>query len=173
MIFSRSNDRRFGAACSAVAVLLLVAGCPVDERTFVATEDVTYTYTGGHTGGRSPAGGRASGGLSSGGSPAQSGSSNPPSAGGGSTGGSPAPRACPDLDENGIEDCDETLVENADFSLGIANWRAEPNIVIEPGQEEASENSLPGSLGVSSVRALETDALVTAGASQCVVLSGG
>jgi hypothetical protein len=164
MISPASDDRHFGAACS-LALVLLVTGCPVDDRAFVPEDEGYYT------GGTSPTGGRTSGGrTSSGGSPAQSGA---PSSSGGSSGESSAQRVCPDLDENGVEDCAETLVANADFSRGIELWKAEPNVVIKGDQQEASENSLPGSLSVSSVRALESDGLVTAGASQCVSVPGG
>ena len=168
MILPARDDRRFSAACS-LALVLLVTACPVDDRTFVPEDEGYYTGGTSPTGGRA-SGGRASGGRSSGGSSAQSGA---PSSSGGSAGESTAPRACPDLDENGVEDCDETLVANADFSRGIELWKAEPNVVIHGDQQEASENSRPGSLSVSSVRALESDGLVTAGASQCVSVPGG
>jgi hypothetical protein len=144
-------------------VLSLLTGCAVDDRTFVEELDVSVVNGGATTGGRFS--GPASGGQSS---------TEPPDAGGngGAAGASAPERACPDLDENGVEDCSETLVSNADFSRGIELWRAEPDILIREEHADASENVLPASLRVESIRAFDSDALATAGASQCVLASG-
>jgi hypothetical protein len=148
-------------ACSG-ALLLLVAGCPVDDREFEPldpSDPVVIT------------GGRAFGGrTSTGGSP--SGTAGDPNSEAGAGGSTQAPRTCPDLDENGVEDCAETLVANGDFSFGISLWKPEPDVVIQSSQMDASENSPPGSLSVSSVRTFDSDALVEVGASQCIALPG-
>ena len=107
---------------------------------------------------------------STGGSP--NGAAGDPSSEAGAGGATQAPRACPDLDENGVEDCDETLVQNADFSFGISLWKPEPDVIIQSSQEDASENSPAGSLSVSSVRTFDSEALVEVGASQCIALPG-
>ena len=65
------------------------------------------------------------------------------------------------------------MVENADFSFGIALWKPERDIIIRVEEQSVAEAETPPALSVQSVRALESDALVTAGASQCVVISGG
>jgi hypothetical protein len=155
------RDRLLDAA-RPLWLLLLVAGCPVDDREFIPLDEVV-------TGGTAPAGGtRSTGGT--GGSPPVSSGGTVASAG---AGGEREPWICPDLDENGVGDCDETLVRNANFSRGIELWKPEPNILIQGEAHDASENSPPSSMSVASVLERASDALVTAGASQCVVLPGG
>jgi hypothetical protein len=158
-IGSKSASLRL--ACSG-SLLLLVAGCPVDDREFEPSDPSDPVVI---------TGGRAAGGSAalSGGSTNAAGDPGPEAGAGGTA---QAPRTCPDLDENGVEDCTETLVENADFSFGIALWKPEPDVIIRSSQEDGSENSPAGSLSVSSVRTFDSEALVEVGASQCIALPG-
>jgi len=151
---------------SVLLLLGLVPGCPVDDRELSETEPEA-------TGGTMSTGGATSSGAGDASTP-EGGDPGEPIEPSGGAGGQPSPpQGCPDLDQNSVDDCDETVVENADFSFGIALWKPERDIIIRVEEQSVAEAETPPALSVQSVRALESDALVTAGASQCVVISGG
>ena len=88
------------------------------------------------------------------------------------TGSLPASR-CPDLNENEIPDCDETLVGNATFDAGTENWEAETRAAIRwQASDAADSESASGALVVTHDGAGAPDQLTMAGSFQCIPVQG-
>ena len=98
---------------------------------------------------------------------------------GGSAGGvdesPPIVDGCVDLDQNGVGDCEETLVKNADFEADVSDWTAEQDTLIELDTHDAwGVGGTPGSALVSSIGVLDPNSenAVLRAASQCVAVGG-
>jgi hypothetical protein len=154
-------------------------GCSVDSRQLELAPDESgdsgspsgVSGSDGNAGAGSGSAGRA-GSLATGGSGGSS-----AGAGGGAAGMGvdepPIVDGCVDLDRNGIGDCKETLLKNADFSSDVADWTAEMDATLEWDEHDASgEEGTSGSALVSSVGVIDptSDNSVLRAASQCVAV---
>jgi hypothetical protein len=79
---------------------------------------------------------------------------------------------CPDLDENEVLDCDETLAKNATFDSNAASWAAETGVEVTWDEDDAHGKDDSGSLDLENVSVAERDGLVMLGARQCFDLDG-
>ena len=176
--------RHTKAALGVTVSILSAIACSVDDR--VLSVQALGCDEGGSCGGSSASGGvAASGGKSAstgGRAQAQGGSST--SRGGEGAGGAVAGAGgdgpvvtivCPDLDDNTVPDCDETLASNATFNLDIEGWRAQANATASWSFINAQAGEKSGSILVeSNVPANSTsgDAFVYTGVNQCLTLDG-
>lgn len=122
---------------------------------------------GGDAGSSSPSGGAGAGsaGAGSGGSPA-AGAANAGSAG--QAGGSIA-FPCGDLNQDLVDDCQQTLVLNSRFDSAASDWDLEPSTTRAWDASNASGKAGSGSLQVSNVQPVEQAAGATlAGSRQCI-----
>lgn len=82
--------------------------------------------------------------------------------------------ACPDLDENGVADCDETLVSNATFDSNLNDWHEEPNALGHWSDDDALDHAASGSANITNRGYLEhSEGQITRGLWQCIPASGG
>ena len=87
------------------------------------------------------------------------------------TGGGPA-RSCPDLDANGVLDCEESLLSNPDFAAGVVGWKPEPNMMATFDARDAFGFSGSGSIAVTNSAQSTGSDLIMGGAVQCVSTPG-
>lgn len=83
--------------------------------------------------------------------------------------------SCPDLNENQVPDCDETLVGNATFDAGTEDWEAETSAAIpweESDAESPDREHVSGALVVTHAGAGAADQLSMAGSFQCIPVQG-
>jgi hypothetical protein len=118
-------------------------------------------------GGSSGAGGSSSG--TSGGGTAGSGTSGS----GNEAGTPPVEVGCGDLDEDGVQDCEQTIALNANFGADVADWEAEPTLIQSWAQESARSNQPPGALRVRNQNVATGNGTMQAGSRQCVTAIGG
>ena len=193
------------------APLLVLIGCPVEERTLDYGVAVTAgsasnaTPQPGNAGsadrnGESGASPIADGGdaaqagasaraLTDGGSPPESGgdgnhplsqAGTPPSGGTGGGGGSspggsagtggaqPDGGPCGDLDQNGVQDCDETLVANSAFNTDVQKWDADPSMTTAWQSSDARGAQASGSMSLKFVTPTSGQGWAIAAAGQCI-----
>lgn len=79
---------------------------------------------------------------------------------------------CPDLDGNGVSDCDETVITNAAFDTDASGWTSETNVSLEWVANDAGGVSDSGSLGVSNTLEVTQDGSLMVGAHQCQPVNG-
>jgi hypothetical protein len=165
-------------------VLSVVAACSVDDRV-LSVQALGCGETNSCGGSQASTGGRTSGGRanttggrvsSQGGAQTNRGgdSSVAGSAGAGGEG-NVITIACPDLDDNTVPDCDETLASNATFNLDIEGWRPETNATAIWSFINAQAGEKSGSIQVESNAPANTasgDAFVYTGVVQCLSLDG-
>jgi|GEM_PF-6876997 len=125
-----------------------------------------FPGTGGEGGAHSPLG-------SGGGSDARMGGTAAGGRGGSAAGagGVPAPSSegCPDLDGNGIADCLESLIPNADFAAGIGGWTSEAGITQSFSSSDGKGDLRSGSLVLTnSIQSTMATGLTMAGATHCL-----
>lgn len=83
--------------------------------------------------------------------------------------GSVATPGCPDLDENGVGDCEETLVGNAGFDSDTDEWTVEPDVSALWDVTDGFRYDESGSLAVSNQTFVDgASGMGMAGASQCI-----
>jgi hypothetical protein len=115
--------------------------------------------------------GRAAGnGGTSGGSGC--GSSNAVCAGQGGSGGMVVGR-CPDLDADGVLDCDESVIQNATFDLNPDGWVPESNLDLTWSDVDATGQKDSGSLGAANQFEADLEGTLMVGAHQCLANVGG
>ena len=80
---------------------------------------------------------------------------------------------CADLDGNGIADCRETIVVNADFKQDTSGWTAEMDASLSWVNDSAAGDSPSGSALVASTGVIDANASGAAlrDASQCVPIT--
>lgn len=105
----------------------------------------------------STTGGVSTGGVASGGAPAGSGGS----------GGHLVGR-CPDLDDDFVFDCDETIANNYAFDKDASEWTTETNLVLSWQPLDAEGHSGSGSLGVQDTFTTDMDGSLMLGGRQCL-----
>jgi hypothetical protein len=125
---------------------------------------------GGAAGSSSAAG--ASGGSGKGGTSGTGGSTGtaaaPGSGGSGST--------CPDLDADGVPDCQQTLVQNPGFDSATTGWKAEAGSTVSWTSQDGRGNSSSGAVAVVNSDTNPADApygTTAAGAFQCLAVTAG
>ncbi len=117
------------------------------------------------TGGSGTGGATATGGAASGGAAVT----------GGVTGNGGAP-GCPDLDQDAVPDCRQTLMSNPGFDQGTTGWAASPVGSASFKSIDGNANPMSGSIAVDNT---DTDpkhaptGWTTASASQCLAVSPG
>ncbi|HYQ17317.1 MAG TPA: hypothetical protein VEQ58_16205 [Polyangiaceae bacterium] len=164
---------------------LALVGCPVDDRELIASGgssgragEAPQSGSGG-TGGRAGSGG-------SGGSPDSSatdggdgGRTDPGVNGGqaGEDGGTqpypPLIGGCVDLDQDGVPDCSQSVVQNSSFKLDSASWAALFGATLSWSDANAYDDLPSGVAKVAAFGAIEQDGLASAAAVQCVPISSG
>lgn len=137
----------------------------------------------GGTGGSATGGGGTNAASGAGGSGGNGTGGNQGGTGGGGNGGSggnggtpevnPDTGPCGDLDHNGTQDCNETLVTNASFQQAATGWVAEANLTQTWSAEDARGQASSGSLSLVSNQAGSGDGWGIAGTGQCLVATAG
>jgi len=126
------------------------------------------------TGGASGGLGGANGGV--GGDAGGAGSSGgAPGAGGSGAGGAVA-GVCPDLDADGVLDCQQTLAANPGFTTGIASWLPDASGMLAWSASGAGGNPASGAAIVTNLDTNPADAQIgftTSGAFQCIPVTPG
>jgi hypothetical protein len=131
------------------------------------------TQTGGTQSGGTQSGGTQSGGTQSGGTQSggtQSGGNNNGGRGGeaGNAGNDNGAGGCGDLDGDTVQDCTQTLVENARFDTAVAPWRAESGT--QQSWDAKNARPVPGSgaLKVSNTSVSQGEGQTLGGSGQCL-----
>lgn len=180
-----------------VLVSFTLAGCPVDERTLSpGTGNHGGTTNGGSSsgtgnrsgqsgtgdtgnGGAEPMGDggmNSSAGEDSGAGKGGSGSGSGGSSGGGGSngsGGSNGAGGCGDLDQDGVQDCEQTLAQNSRFMTDTADWQAEPTLKQSWDQRNARSDETSGALKVRNENVGEGEGWMLSGSRQCLAAEGG
>jgi hypothetical protein len=161
-------------------IVLLLAGCPVDDRKLVAGGGSGGSAGSAGVAGASTTAGR--GGTSHGGnaSGSEGGAAGDPAgapseagAAGASDRGPKLVGGCVDLDDNGVGDCNESLLENPGFKQGVESWTADVGAALSWSDGNASIDLPSGSARVTAEGSVDMDGLVAAAAGQCVPIAEG
>ena len=81
---------------------------------------------------------------------------------------------CGDIDQNGVDDCSETLVTNSRFQTDLGGWTAEVLDTLAWDTRNAEADSNSGALRVSNLAPVAgTPGAFMTGAHQCVAVSPG
>ncbi|HEY4157586.1 MAG TPA: hypothetical protein VGM29_05795 [Polyangiaceae bacterium] len=196
------SGRALPTRVAALFTSLFLAGCPLDTRTLGAqtsddldagehadangsagTSGSAGSLDSAGSGGTvsdggadaSVAGSGAEGGTSVAGSGA-GGTTSTTGAGGTSSAGAGSARAsaCPDLDQDSVADCSESLVKDSAFdSQNLADWSADP--ATDQGWQnlDADGRSDSGSLRVDNTTQSSLSGLTMSGTRQCIAAIGG
>jgi hypothetical protein len=81
-------------------------------------------------------------------------------------------RRCPDLDDNGELDCEESLVTNASFARDLRGWALEKDGA-QWASDDGVENPRSGSLLVTNSQVGEGTSYGFTGVAQCLALPAG
>jgi hypothetical protein len=125
------------------------------------------------TGGKSASGGRPEGkggAANSGGAETEGGA--PTDGGDGSTS---VDIACPDLDENTVPDCEETLVRNGTFDADIDGWRSQTYATASWDFVNAQAGEKSGSIFLENAAPANTasgSGFIYTGVNQCLAIEG-
>jgi hypothetical protein len=123
---------------------------------------------GGNTGGAVGGGSGGTGATSAtGGTDRFGGTGGAPSESGGSAGAG-EPERCPDLDDNGVLDCDETILKNPAFDRDVESWSNDVDMDLAWEDADATGQDASGALGATSEFRLDQDGSKLLGARQCV-----
>ena len=130
--------------------------------------DSSSRGTGGDPGAAGSVG--AGGDTSSGGSGAAGNAGDGGSAGSGGGGGDASSGTCGDLDDNGIQDCAETLLRNFGFHTDASAWVAEPRAEQRWDPTDARSGIASGALSVVNVNRIDTREIgyTMVGSGQCL-----
>jgi hypothetical protein len=119
----------------------------------------------------------AAGSSGGGGKPAQGGSAGQLFFGGssGCAGTSSGPGRCPDLDGNGVFDCDETMIKNPSFDVAMQtqNWLPDTDLELSWHDGDARGYADSGSLIVENQAEYDQDNESMLGARQCIPVTAG
>jgi hypothetical protein len=90
--------------------------------------------------------------------------------GGSSTGGTRSndDGPCGDLNENGVQDCQETVVKNAVFDEDVSGWTADAGVAIEWKNEDSYAQANSGSLSLTFTTAAGSQGWAAAYIQQCL-----
>ena len=147
---------KYWRAASQVSLLLMtLGGCSLDARqlrTAPAGGGAPAGSLGGHSGGDDPMA------MAAGGAAGEPGTSE----------------SCPDIDGNGVGDCEETLLANANFARDVQSWTAEGGAALAWDAENATLD-LPSGSALLTAPNVEGSAAAGGGtfaAKQCVKIAG-
>jgi hypothetical protein len=118
-------------------------------------------------GGTGSGGNPAAGGAGTGGSPAAGGASGA-SAGSSGHAGATFESPCGDLNQNSVDDCTETLVQNSRFDSAASDWSPEPALTQAWDAKNATGKPGSGSLMLSNTVVEDAAGLVMIGSRQCI-----
>jgi hypothetical protein len=93
--------------------------------------------------------------------------------GSGGGGGAVSGNVCPDLDNDSVPDCQESLVQNPSFDADVAGWIKEPSANESWQDQDAEKRKASGSLGVQNINVVDIDGSFMTGAKQCLAVTGG
>jgi hypothetical protein len=110
--------------------------------------------TGGNAANGGTSGGGASGGVAAGGGSA-------------GTGGKPDDGPCGDIDQNAVQDCQETVAKNAAFDANADDWLADPGVTKDWKPEDA-RGKTSGSVSVTFSTAAANPGWALAAVGQCL-----
>ena len=74
---------------------------------------------------------------------------------------------CGDLDHNDVQDCDETVVDNARFDQSVEGWKAELTVSQQWDERNARADQDSGTISVTNATVAEVDAVILGGSGQC------
>jgi hypothetical protein len=175
--------------CIAAGCFGALTACPVDERELEglnigvsgSSGQAGAGNGGENDGGEGNSGSSGQGGTSQGGTggTGDQGGTSGTSAQGGSAGsggssgdaGGP-PTKCPDLDVNGVLDCDETLAVNATFDSDVLPWIGETAIVTKWHETDAHGITESGALSVENQTDQDQTGASLLAARQCIRVDG-
>lgn len=84
------------------------------------------------------------------------------------TGGRPDDGPCGDLDQNGVQDCQETLAKNSTFDASAASWSADPGVTAVWRAEDARGGKASGSVSLTFTSDVSGPGWTLAALGQCV-----
>jgi hypothetical protein len=181
------------------ALCLLLAGCPVDDRSLTGLRVSIIGGAPGDDGGEggdlgqagagdSGGGGAESGGSGNAGSTSGSSGSAGASLGGtagssgnggsglapeGGSAGSSVVEPCPDLDRNLVADCEETIARNPAFDVDVESWSSETGLELSWSESDARDKDDSGALAVENQTVDSQSGTTMIGARQCFSVLGG
>jgi len=79
---------------------------------------------------------------------------------------------CPDLDNNRVLDCTESLLINPDFATGVTPWKPEAAMVQGFDPRDGNGQTGSGSIAVTNAATTGTGDVVSGGSQQCVATGG-
>jgi len=133
--------------------------------------DTTTSSGGSEAGGTSSVGGSVTDAGGAGGAGGATSTEGPTTTG--EAGGTGDP-GCPDLDDNEVADCDETLVENASFDANLNGWHEEMNALANWEHDDALDHDASGSATITNRTVYEDrEGQVMRGLWQCIPSSAG
>jgi hypothetical protein len=148
-----------------------VAGGDAGESNSVAGQVGGGQANGGQAGDGQANSGHAGNGADGGVDSSGSGSVNGTMPGSGNSAGGPG---CSDLDNDGVDDCAETLARNSRFALDTSAWTAESGATATWDSRDARMIAASGSMLVSNVAPTATAfGAVMLGADQCLPVTAG
>jgi hypothetical protein len=118
--------------------------------------------------GQSEAGGSAGTSSTAIGGVSMGGAANGGAPGGSSGAGGRLIGRCPDLDDNFVFDCDETIVNNYAFDKDASDWTTETNLVLSWQPIDAEDRADSGSLAVEDTFTTDMDGTLMLGGRQCM-----
>jgi len=80
---------------------------------------------------------------------------------------------CGDLDQNGVQDCDETVAANPRFDANAQGWLADPGVVQSWQSDDARGKAGSGSLQLTYTTGGASSGWALAAAGQCLAAWGG
>jgi hypothetical protein len=184
------------AILAGLGLAFLLTGCPVDERTLKygakasnsGSAGVSGTGGSGRSqggeagspisgdGGEPPAGEGGAGGrdnpmpgAGTAGSSGNGGTGSDPGGEGGAAGMGPdfGAGGCGDMDQNDVQDCDETLLENWRFDRDLTAWRAETTVTQQWDARNARQNQQSGAVAVTNSTVAQAAGFIEGGSGQC------
>ncbi|HTQ07780.1 MAG TPA: hypothetical protein VMI54_28190 [Polyangiaceae bacterium] len=78
---------------------------------------------------------------------------------------------CPDLDGDGVLDCEQSLADNPSFDTDVSGWLSEPNVLLSWSSDDALGHDFSGSLNLLSSLEVDQDGSVMVGAYQCIAVT--
>jgi hypothetical protein len=156
----RRRSRRLRSLLRAAALgaptFVALAGCSLDTRQLryelgsggqagSAAQPPAHAGANGARAGAAPVGDAGAGGT-------EDEAGGAPSMPNGSAGAAQVPlvEGCPDLDGNGVGDCDETLLKNSDFKVDVADWNPDTDTTVTWDAANAAGDVASGSALVAS-----------------------
>lgn len=160
----------------ALPLLGVLVACSLDVRELKPQATLGDGGASDSNAGNGASGPSARAGSSAGGSSNDAGSTSQGGRNTAGTAGAPSSlvEGCPDLDENGVGDCEETLAKNAAFASDVSDWEPELDAIVAWNEANATSDHPSGSALVRAEGVVESTIPGSAlrDVSQCVSVSG-